>query len=504
MANSEQELRNATDIAYVDFSKVIEGMPDHVPGPPYTVKQLIQEGSKMPDLNMNFDRLNGLSETQLNWKIVDYHDTNKKTGFYGCAIDTGEGIIVSFRGSEPVGEYGNAKNDWYNADLKLVNSMLTEQQKEAEKFLEKISKSDYVNKYDNLAFTGHSLGGNLADHSAIMAYKYGLAQKITQVVNFDGPGFSEEYIREHKEHIAAMADRMLHFQWSLVGNILEKLPGVKFETLKVKEKDSLVYNIGGKHSASSLEFDKYGTAYRGEQDMFSGFIGLFSRGMDHLPNGIGNKLVDLTGGLLLSAIWLKDRMVKGGNLTSFGWTVVAATLVGIGIIGLGPILAVIKIVAIVTVAFLAAVVVGELIYEGIVWLANKTCELIGEIVSWTREKVNELKDFVHSQIQRAKELLKKAFNAGYRYAATHPEVKIDTHKLRQYAQRLQDVNKKLGSLDRRLNSLYTKVGLLDVLSLMQADIMTGKSRKLNKCIAYLEETAADFEAAERKIASQLH
>lgn len=80
------------------------------------------------------------------------------------------------------------------------------------------------------------------------------------------------------------------------------------------------------------------------------------------------------------------------------------------------------------------------------------------------------------------------------------EIIIDTDKLRQYATRIANVNLRLSSLDRRLNSLYLQVGMEDGLSglwnLLQADIITSYSSKLSSCKTYLEKTASDFEAVE--------
>lgn len=77
------------------------------------------------------------------------------------------------------------------------------------------------------------------------------------------------------------------------------------------------------------------------------------------------------------------------------------------------------------------------------------------------------------------------------------DIKVDTYKLNQYAQRIQQVNSRIARLDGRLNSLYWKVGLLDLWNLMQADAMTCYSWRLLRCQDYLYQTANDFESVEK-------
>lgn len=79
---------------------------------------------------------------------------------------------------------------------------------------------------------------------------------------------------------------------------------------------------------------------------------------------------------------------------------------------------------------------------------------------------------------------------------------VDTYKLNQYAQRISAVNRRIHRLDSRLDSLYTRVGLLGLWNLMQADALTCYSWRLVRCQSYLQQTAADFESIERLLLSQ--
>ena len=135
--------------------------------------------------------------------------------------------------------------------------------------------------------------------------------------------------------------------------------------------------------------------------------------------------------------------------------------------------------------------------------------LIGvfETIIGVKEKVEQfakdLKEFVQTVVDSVKNWWNKNFNSGYKYASANPQISVDPYKLRNYAQRLQAVNSRITRLDGRLDSLYWRVGLLDLWDLMQADMLTGYSWRLNRCTSYLTDTASDFENAETAIISNL-
>lgn len=79
------------------------------------------------------------------------------------------------------------------------------------------------------------------------------------------------------------------------------------------------------------------------------------------------------------------------------------------------------------------------------------------------------------------------------------DIVVDTYKLVQYAQRIEAVNARIVRLDSRLDRLYTRVGLLDLWNLMQADLLTGYNQRLVQCRNYLQETAQSFEKTETEI-----
>lgn len=128
---------------------------------------------------------------------------------------------------------------------------------------------------------------------------------------------------------------------------------------------------------------------------------------------------------------------------------------------------------------------------------------------WVSEKYRELKDieaqlssFLTTVVNGANEWFSRNFNSGYRAATDDPAIRVDTAKLRAYAERLGKVNKRLAILDGRMDDLYFKVGLRDLFNLIQADLLTGSSWRITNCAKYLDETANDFDGTERNVVGQ--
>ena len=128
---------------------------------------------------------------------------------------------------------------------------------------------------------------------------------------------------------------------------------------------------------------------------------------------------------------------------------------------------------------------------------------IVEFGSKCKDITTKIVAFIETGISKLKSWFERNFNAGYKYANSNPSVTIDTYKLRTYAQRLQAVNRRISNLDSRLDRLYGSVGLKDLWNLIQADILTGYSWRISRCISYLYDTANDFDNAENSISGNL-
>ena len=187
-----------------------------------------------------------------NWRIVGVGDDQHSSGMYGYMIDDGQGgAIFSFRGSEGYSsKIADMKpeqlvKDWLGADLGLLNSPKTAQQAMAEEFVNRMY-SQYGDQYDSFAFTGHSLGGNLAIDAAINAPD-GMRDKIFQITGFDSPGFSDEYWLLHADKIKEMEGRINHYQWSAIGALLNT-PGHN-RTVEVRD----MMDCLNRHALSNLD-----------------------------------------------------------------------------------------------------------------------------------------------------------------------------------------------------------------------------------------------------------
>lgn len=135
----------------------------------------------------------------------------------------------------------------------------------------------------------------------------------------------------------------------------------------------------------------------------------------------------------------------------------------------------------------------------IAWVSDRAEEIFNDV----KEFAINLRNFLVSTVDRVKNWLKRNFNEGYKYASANPLVKVDTYKMREYAKRLQAVNKRIVKIDQRMDSLYWKVGLLDIWKLLQADVFTGYSWRLSRVASYLNETASDFDEVEKDITNSI-
>lgn len=287
---TDRQMMVATQIAYYDFSQ--EQLDAR--GGSATVRELLQDGSVRQKLQDKLDQ----AETDLrkkmaqnsldlyqeiladgspygDWRVADVKDENKAAGFYGILLETDpQHAIIAFRGSEST-DYNQFLKDWINADFGLLMDKNTVQQNLAAEFLAEINRRFSYSQY---AVTGHSLGGNLAEHAAITAPD-DMRLQLSQVVSFDGPGYSEEYMLRNKELIDKVKYPIVHYRWSMVGALLTQPSCVQSRMVEVTDD---VRNILDKennflrHSTAFLRFDGE-QLVDGTEDVVSSQIGEWSR-----------------------------------------------------------------------------------------------------------------------------------------------------------------------------------------------------------------------------------
>ncbi len=517
------ELNAASDIAYYDLSDRFDAMQDGSgTTEPVPLLDLLSDGngnvSNSDQVKIDNLGVLGVSKEELaTWKVVDIYDTNDATGFYAVIIETSPGnAIVAFRGSEAFENLDDIVNDWFHGDFELLNSTLTSQHAEVLKFIE--SKQDILNQY-NIASTGHSLGGNLSDYFTIVSGRYGLDDNIIQSVSNDGPGFSDEFLAAYKDEIQKMSGKMHHYSWSLVGELLQPLPGVDRDFIDVKnnsfyEYDKKTGKIVYKYSeyGAVTRHDRYYVNYdpetgmfiRGEQDELSAFVSLLSKGIDHMPKILGDVLLVTTEAMIISAMWLKDVVVdKDGNLTPAGW---ALLLTGVQAVIISPMLipAAVNLaipLALSLVITLAEIVIYEKLYEFSMYMVNIACDMVQAIYNFTKDAIIWIKDTVISIIEGIADWFKKNFDAGYKYSQSHTTIVIDTGKMYSYADQMRNVSRRLYNLNQRIDKLLWKLGpVANIIGLQSVYYEVGR---LNRCSSYLSDTAREFDAADNDIAGKI-
>lgn len=120
---------------------------------------------------------------------------------------------------------------------------------------------------------------------------------------------------------------------------------------------------------------------------------------------------------------------------------------------------------------------GVYLLVGVIVFVKATYDMVAKVVEW----------------------VDKHFNAGYKYSQANPFIQVNTDALKDYAERVREVNRKLDDLDDRISRLYKRIGIGDDWELQKADMKIGYSRKLNKCANYLSDTATEFAEAESGI-----
>ena len=141
---------------------------------------------------------NGNAAAYDNWVIPCTMDDRYNSGMYGCMIvDENGNAIFSFRGTE-LDSIDQMIKDGLGADAGILG-VSTFQQEQALKFVQEMFRR-HGSSLNNFAFTGHSLGGNLAMYAALFAPDE-MFDRIMQVIGFDSPGFSVAFWSAYRERV---------------------------------------------------------------------------------------------------------------------------------------------------------------------------------------------------------------------------------------------------------------------------------------------------------------
>lgn len=346
------------------------------------------------------------------YTIVKAADDKFGTGFSAIAIkDSQNEVTVACRGTEGFSILSSdASRRDAEADLELAFMLSTSQQEQMAKFMNDLDNENY----DGYYFTGHSLGGNLANFGAIT---FRPLAKVKGVVTFNAPGYNESFINLHAAEIAEIYKKLKNYQneYDYVSSTMI-VPGDQIIVDSSKN--------GGFLGLGHLNFD------------------------DHSLN-----TMSISG----AGFSRKKPQIKAVQTIFFHY--------------------IIEFIRNMPIVKKAALIVH--IFEITICFGRFAADKLKDVIAWASET-----DF-------------SSQGAGW-----SPIIEINTATMRSYAERLTTVNKRIVDLDRRLNALYKKVGLRDLWSLLQADLMTGYNWKIKNCAQYLNETANDFDNTEREVINQ--
>lgn len=415
---------------------------------------------------------------------------------------------------------GTGAGEWLDNGTGLGGAVnYTEQQKEAQEYFDRVIEENQwntINPRPIIDVSGHSKGGNKAQFVAMTAEH---ADLIRNCYSFDGQGMSPEAIEWMRttlgeEEFNKRREKLYSFS---AENDFVNILGERLVPLEHVFYLEFTLPKGGAewHYPDAYLTEDGKLAPFKEQGEISNFLESMSEQAMDLPAPIRNVV---TEGLMGMAHYLlgEGDPVNGGEV-SFAEIGAAIPLFvqmipgaaidyigdkfGVNLDWLSNVVNTFAVIYFAPITLLgygigavidwAIPIITECI-EKLKQLAEMAVELTTKLIAGFEKALNDLKNWFNTN-----------FNPGFQYATAHPELKVDTYKLRNYAQQLQSINNRISNIDRRLDSLYTKIDLLDLWDLLQADLVTGECWKINRVVSYLMDTAHDFEAAERKIMNTL-
>lgn len=481
------------------------------------------------------------------------NQTNTANGLNACTFTKPNGSVsVVFRGTGS-GEWidngeglsGIPEENTYNtysdgelvSSTTVINDYATDQQVEALNWFNKIASENGWDESTNITISGHSKGGNKAQFVTINS------DLIDNCYSFDGQGFSPEALKaleekygikfaERRQRILCFAadndyvnvlgerlapeDHVFYFESPIGDNnaigyhymeaMLDENGNFNAQC-EQGELSEYVENVSDELMAMDASYRQYATLgimnlcqkYMGKGTPVNGDEVSTEETIAGLGISVGPVIVNLLG--------TKDGYEALGDIIKiYGDDLVNGVGKFYDDIGkeygyLAEAGAIILSTAVVTFAAPFVIKAG-IVVAGTAWAINAINTLGDNLKKVSVEIYSDVKTFYSSVVGNIESFINQNFNSGYRTASSEPAIKLDTAKLRAYACRLNVVNNRLVSLDRRMDELYLKVGLRDLFNLIQADLLTGSNWRVTNCAKYLDETANDFDAVERNVVGQ--
>lgn len=431
MAVKEGSLLAATQIAYADLDEAFYNLSKNGEGIALT-KAIIYAKEHKNKLGGLSNYIEGYDEDDKgniinvrfkqgyenigDWKILEPVNDNIKggTGLYACILNTDNARILACRGSEGAGNFitndigrRNLDQDWIEADFMLLNSVQTKQEEALRKYM--TDNADLLSKKPWTA-TGHSLGGALADHAAVVSAEENIGN-FSGAVNFDGPGHSQEYIKEHIKALKRVSEKMTHKKASIVGNLLFDLPGAKQEYIKTSNESRFVDKDGSpistiegikalflKHDTQYWVLDKDGNTVAGEQLTAEWGTEKLSRTIERLPAPVGNMLPVILLKTVHGVEWVADLLNEApdsSNTLAENMVISVVSFILNHPLVIAPIAIPIVADALVVITFM---IIGELAVETAEKTAAEIAQGVSKTVSWLSDKAAELFEAIKAQL----------------------------------------------------------------------------------------------------------
>lgn len=387
------------------------------------------------------------SEAIKNLKLME--TTPEYTGSIrgACFVDADTGkATVAFRGT------GGSYQQWYN-NFEGYGELSQDTQEDAAAFINSLP-------YDDIDVTGHSNGGDQAMYVTIVC-----GDKVSRCVSFEGQGVSIEFVERYAMDILDNKDKITNYcgEKDFVSPLLVDIAG---ETYYLESEASLLD----------------GTFDHGAYGIYTANREALGRNNGYFPDSA----------FVEQAWYCKAIHTLTLYLSSLSDTP-----------GVGPALELLTDVL--------GIVVGLTISKS--WTDPETllkaCEdlvtalrefmINGTVIGEIMEGIEAIKSICKNVVA----WIKKQLDPAGDYVKANPKVEVDTYKMKQYANRISEVQKRIKKLDNRLDSLYWQVGLLDLFKLMNADLLIGYSNRLSKCTNYLNNTAGDFERVENDLMNKV-
>lgn len=444
-------------------------------------------------------------------------------------IDNGEGLS----GVPEQNEYGTYNEKWeLESSTVIENDYATDQQVQALNWFNTIAEKNGWTEETNITISGHSKGGNKAQFITMNT------DLVDNCYSFDGQGFSPEAIdalkAKYGDKFEERRQKILSFAAyndyvNVLGERLVPEDHIYYFESPIGDSNPVGYHFMEAMLDENGKFNK-----QCEQGEISQYIENVSKDLMKLPSeirqystlGIMNILQQTMGsgtpvngdhvsaldtivGLVVSVpiIGLELLGTKDGDeavqeAIKVYWDEIVAMYDGIGdkygvLVEGAAIVGTIAVLSVATIYYGAEA--AYIKYKA--WALNTIITSAEKLLEVSVEIYNQVSEFINTVVSGLSEWVNKNYNAGYKYASNNPYIEVNTATLRVYAERLTKINTRLTSLDKRLDSLYWRIGLQDIWNLLQADLMTGYSWRVANCAKYLNETASDFESTERDIRS---